>query len=192
MRNAMSKKKNGKSQKTKPSQPMLHPETMRGIIAIVLFLAAIVSVLALTGLGGKGGEFASSVIHKILGKGFLLVPVSLILASFSIFTSLHERFYGPTFIGSALFLISVEGILHIFFPVARSGGYIGFAIGQPLLRLTSFLPALVMLTGLMVIALIVAFNIPLRLILFAKKKKEEAAHAPAVHVEERPAGATAD
>ena len=96
---------------------MLHPETMRGIVAIVLFLAAVVLMLAFSGLGGKGGEIASSVIHKILGKGFLLVPISLILASLSIFTSLHERFYAPTFIGSGLFLVSIEGILHLFFPV---------------------------------------------------------------------------
>ncbi|MDO8557878.1 MAG: DNA translocase FtsK [bacterium] len=163
----MSRKKDRKKEKS--SLPFLHPETMRGVIALLLFLGAIVMLLAFGGLGGAGGEFASSAFHRILGRGFLLVPMSLILAALSIFTSLHERFYAPTFLGSGLFLVSFEGLLHLFFPDVRGGGFVGYAIAVPLMRLLSFWPTLVILTGLIVISLIIAFNIPLRLILFAKK-----------------------
>ena len=48
---------------------MLHPETMRGIVAIVLFLAAVVLMLAFTGLGGKGGGLVFggvSLMEKVL------------------------------------------------------------------------------------------------------------------------------
>src|SRR5438309_731800 len=100
-------KRKDKESRKEAKAAMLHPETTRAIVAIALFLGAIVLMLAFGGLGGKGGEFALDAFRTILGKGFFLVPLSLILASLSIFTSLHERFYAPTFIGSGLFLLAL-------------------------------------------------------------------------------------
>lgn len=171
------KHKNGNWREAQPPRPpLLDPETKRGIVALMLFLLAVVILLAFGGLGGKGGALAATALHKVLGMGVLLVPLSLILASLSIFTSIHERFYAPTFIGSGLFLLAFEGILHLFFPEARGGGYAGFVVAEPLRRLVSFWPTLVILTGLIIVSLITAFNIPLRLVFFPQKsarKKEE-------------------
>jgi DNA segregation ATPase FtsK/SpoIIIE, S-DNA-T family len=182
-------RKNKDNQNNRPaSAPMLFPETKRGIVAIVLFLAAVVIMLAFGGLGGKGGEYASLFFHDVLGRGFLLVPLSLILASVSIFTSIHERFYAPTIIGSVLFLVSFEGVLHLFFPHDMGGGYVGYAAAQPIVSLLDFWPTLVILVGLLVISLVVAFNLPLRVIVMSGRKrdqKEDFADEPVNMEEER-------
>src|SRR5437762_1450189 len=56
-------------------------------------------------------------------------------------------------------------------PRRRGGWWVGYGVAEPLLRLFNFWPTLVLLAGFILISLVITFNIPLRLVLFANKEE---------------------
>lgn len=175
---AMGKKKN-----QKPAAPLLHPEAKRSVVALALVAVGLVMIFAFGGLGGRGGDLVAALLIKVLGRGFLVVPVALFIAALSVFTSLHERLYAHTVAGAVLFVFSFEGLLHLLFPEQRGGGYAGFVVAEPFRQIFSFWPTLIIIVTAIVSSLVVAFNIPLRSILAAphprRGGRQEIAQEPA-------------
>ncbi len=181
--------------KKKKKKPALRGETKRSIVAIVCFTLALISLLSFFGAAGVFGDYFYQVSRLLLGRGFFLVVVSLILVGMAVVTSRFRIKEGrkmilqPASLGVFIFITSILGIFHIFaFPAngfdlanisVYGGGYLGLILGYPLTQFLGFWAGLIILAALSVISVLIIFNIPLRL-----PKKEEIVEEQPMAVEE--------
>lgn len=167
-------------------KPTLHAETKKSILVIVCFALALVSFLSFFNGAGQFGQYFFKVSQLLFGQGFFLVPFVFILVGLAILVprlsmSAKQRpIYRAVFFGAVLFLLSVLGIFHIFGVGSVSsigsgtptqpgaGGYLGLIFGYPLVRFLGFWASLIVLLALLVIAILITFNIPLK----ASRKEE--------------------
>ncbi|MFC1700563.1 DNA translocase FtsK 4TM domain-containing protein [Patescibacteria group bacterium] len=177
----MPKKKNKKGKK----EPILHRETKQGIIAIACFSFALISLLSFFEAAGVFGRYFYKLSRLFFGRGFFLATIGFILIGLAIITSRfkikkgRQIIYQSAFFGVSIFVISVLGFFHIFaFPrnnfeqglssvILYGGGYLGLAIGYPLINFLGFWAGLIILITLLIISILVFFNVPLS---FLKKK----------------------
>jgi len=167
-------------------KPTLHAETKKGILVIVCFALALVSFLSFFNGAGQFGQYFFKVSQLLFGQGFFLVPFVFILVGLAVLVprlnmSAKQRpIYQAVFIGVVLFFLSVLGVFHIFGAGSASlvgssassqpgaGGYLGLIFGYPLVKFLGFWASLIILLALLVIAILITFNIPLKI-----SRKEE-------------------
>ncbi len=168
-----------KTRKTK-TKSTLHDETKKGILVIICFALALISFLSFFNGAGQFGQYFFKISQLLFGQGFFLVPFVFILVGLAILVprlslaAKQRPIYRAVFIGAVLFLLSVLGIFHIFgvgsaaangngLPVQPgAGGYLGLILGYPLVKFLGFWAGLIILLALLVIAILITFNIPLR------------------------------
>lgn len=183
----MPKKRPKKKIKTK--KPALHSETKKGIVAVLCFALACLSLLSYFKAAGAFGRYFLQLSQMLFGQGFFLISLGFILAGLAILKSFQRRIYGSTFLGISLFILSILGIFHISRQApleissltGQAGGYLGLIIGYPLMRFLSFWASLVVLLTLLIISILITFNIPLR----RKMKKETEIETEKKRVEEK-------
>lgn len=173
----MSKKKKNKAEKERWHDG-LKPETKHSILATVFFGLAAFFTLAAFGKAGIVGDSLYSALIFIFGSMFFLVPVFFILGSLIFFFSLRPRLVLTTIIGGAIFLFSTLGLSDVIFG-EKTGGYLGFLVSSPFLKLFDFWATLLLLFIFLISGLLIMFNIPL------KWKKEEFLAEKPVREEER-------
>jgi len=144
----------------------LKDETKKGIIAVLLFVFALISVLSIFGAAGTAGNLLYKGLGLLFGWGYFLVPLSLALAGIAILKSLHEELYGTPFFGITLFILSFLGVLQMFLGGSiqdgRGGGYLGLAISYPFLKFLGVYASYIILIALIFVSLLVTFNISLK------------------------------
>jgi len=153
----------------------LKDETKKSIFAIISFVLGVIFSLAYFGKAGVVGNTSYKILEIIFGAGFFLVPTVCFIATISLVSSFSRLEEEPkkhllnhTLIGGLLFLISALGITNIIFE-ERAGGYLGYFISLPLLKLFDFWVTLIFLTALFIISFLIMFDTPLRI----KIKKKE-------------------
>ena len=156
----------------------LHPETKKSVLGIAFLTLAIVVALSAFGLAGVAGQYIDAGVKSLLGIGFFLVPLTLFVIAFSFFKTIHSTIYFTPLFGGVLFLLSFLGLIDV---ISRWGaadadavenyraGYIGFAVSYPFLYLFGFWVSLLIFAAIVLIAISIAFNIPL----FKWKSEEE-------------------
>ena len=161
-----SKKKKEKNLKKKSS---LNSDTKKGILIVVSFTLAIISLLSFFGISGTFGQYFLKVSQLFFGKGFFIVTIVFILIGLAILIPReHKKLtYGILFLGVFLFIISVLGIFHVL-GSNNSGGYAGMIIGYPLDNFFGFWASLVILISILIISFLITFNIS-----FFPVKKED-------------------
>lgn len=138
----------------------LAPETKKSVLAILFFIFAVVAILAYFERAGIVGRYLFTILNLSLGKGYFLAPLACLLGGLSFLMSLKDRLYLSTIVGLLFFLLISLGIVELVFG-GKTGGYIGFAVSYPLLRIFDFWASMVILGALDIAALLVLFNIPL-------------------------------
>jgi S-DNA-T family DNA segregation ATPase FtsK/SpoIIIE len=161
----------------------LKDETKHSILAITSLALALLFTLAPFGKAGFLGNYIYKFFELLFGSGFFLVPTAFFLASFSLLTSVRPHFLMTTIAGIILFLLSSLGAADVIFG-AKTGGYIGYVISLPLLKLFDFWLSLILLVAIFAISLLIMLNTS---ILFKKKEKEAMAE-----VEQKPEQITED
>ncbi len=156
----------------------LHPETKKSVLGIIFFACAALALLSAFDLAGRAGGALYGVLHSLLGVGFFLVPLTFCIIGIAFFRSLSTNIYFTPLFGGTLFLLSFLGIIDIFSrhgadALAEAGnypaGYIGFAVSYPFLYFFGFWASLLIFFVLALIAISIAFNLPL----FHHQKEEE-------------------
>src|SRR3989338_4618218 len=144
----------------------LHDETKKGIMAVLLFLGALITALSAFGAAGEAGNLLYKGLSLLFGWGYFLVPLSLVLAGVAILKSLHEELYGAPFFGITLFLLSFLGVLQMFLggtiQDGRGGGYLGLVISYPFLKFLGIYASYIILIALIFVSLLITFNISLK------------------------------
>jgi len=174
----MARKKNKKREKEKEEYNHkekkkwyegLTEETKHSILAVIFFVLGLLFSFAYFKRAGIAGNIAYRVLEWLFGTGFFLVPTMFFIGTISLITSLRPNFLRHTIIGGILFLISSLGLADIIFG-EKTGGYLGYLVSLPLIKLFDFWISLVILSALCIISFLIIFNRPIKLKL---KKKEE-------------------
>ncbi len=166
----MAKSKNRKDRARK--EPKLAQETIDSIVAVGSFVLAILLVLAWFGAAGRIGTLAYRALGSLLGKGYVLLPLSLVLISAALLFSLKQKFVSLPLLGAALFLLSTLGLLDIYFG-SRAGGFVGSYAARPLVYLFDWVASSIIFAAILVVAILVMFNASLRRTKETEKPKEK-------------------
>jgi S-DNA-T family DNA segregation ATPase FtsK/SpoIIIE len=151
----------------------IHPETKRGVAAVILFTLAVIFILSFQGVGGFLGEYLLKGSKFIFGSCLWLVPLAFIAAGIAILKEIHRNVYLSTLLGMFLFVLSFLALVQILFPNAEiyRAGLLGYLISWPFLKIFGFWVSIVIFIAFLFISVLIGFNIPLRKL--PKEGKEE-------------------
>lgn len=154
-------RKNGKrkSDEAESAVRTISSEALRGVIAIFLFAVSGFLLLALVGVGGTAGAALFNGLSWLLGVGYLLLPLSMVMLAILIFRSLERSVSWVHVVSMAIFLLSGLGLISLTYPMA--GGILGDAISAPLIATVDTIATVIFLLAFVVMALVVAFDIHL-------------------------------
>ncbi len=134
-------------------------EALRGVCAI--FFVAIAGFLILAQLDGGGaiGATLYSWLSWLLGIGYFLLPISLILLALLIFRSFERSFGWVQFLSMTVFLLAGLGLINLVFP--GQGGIVGTGVSNPIVAGVDITATFIFLIAFTVASLVVAFNVHL-------------------------------
>src|SRR3989344_1723518 len=134
-------------------------EAVRGVFAI--FCIAIAGFLILAQLGGGGaiGATLYEWLSWLLGVGYLLLPLSLVLLATLIFRSFERNFGWVQFLAMTVFLLAGLGLINLAF--AGQGGILGISISDFIVAGVDTTATVIFLIAFIIASLIVAFDIHL-------------------------------
>jgi len=156
----------------------LAPEIKNNILAVLFLALALILFLSFWNLAGPLGRFVYKLFDYLLGWGYFILPVLLIILAFNFFRSWTEKitFNKITLLGAFLVLLASLSILELF--VTDTGGLLG-EMGAALQRFLGFWASLVIYVAILISGLLITFNTPLKIPkLFLKKKQELIINAP--------------
>lgn len=134
----------------------LRDEALQSVIAIGAFVVAIFMLLAAWARAGLAGEITYHYLHVLLGVGYYLLPLILIVLGIAFLKNVSQRFDTLKLVGSLLFLLSSLGLLDI--AQAGKGGLLGSWVAYPFVRLFATQASVIFLSAILVVSVIIAFN----------------------------------
>ena len=183
----MAKKENNKKKSEKiersrndnGSNSKLKTETKHGIMAVVFFVLALFFLMSQFGYAGVAGGFFYDKLHFLLGVGYILLPLLLILLGSSFMKSEVPNFGWHRTVSSVLFLLSSLGMIDIA-SGTHAGGILGQVLSIPFVSLFDVYASIIFLGALLIISILVMFDAKLeiqplfmRLISLFRKEKVE-------------------
>lgn len=146
-----------------PQNPLknLRQETRHGIMAVLFFVLAVLTLLASFDLSGKVGEKFYSGFEWLSGIGYFLLPVIFLMLTISFLKQEEREFSGLKATGAILFFIAGLGIISTLSEIlewVRNGGHIGSAVSGLFLWLFGPTATLIILTALILIAFLILFE----------------------------------
>ena len=157
----------------------LNPEVSQGLLAILLFVVAGLSVLSFFSMAGVAGIFIDSTLALVFGSVRYIFPLMLIMIAVLLIKDLEYDFRHTHTIGAFLFFLSFNGLVHIQKPLDElislakqgyGGGFFGLALSWPLLKYVGYWGGLMILLALLLISIIFLFNTTLAQIVEINKK----------------------
>lgn len=157
---------NKTSEKNQSSQEQaqeswLKESTIDTISGIALFLGALVTLLAFFGLAGIAGNKLNQIFDYLLGWGKFLVPTILALLAFLFFSAKISQAKKTTLFGFLLFVLSFLGLFETSLPDVQAGGLLGKLVAAPFLMLFDKSVTFLILFGILIIGILIAFNLNL-------------------------------
>ncbi len=153
------KEKRGGEEKDGSRDPSVSNEALRGVAAIFFVAIAGFLVLAEAGGGGTLGGFTYEWLSWLLGVGYLLLPLSLILLALLIFQSFDRHFGWVQLASMLVFLLAGLALINLAFP--GRGGIVGVGISNPITAAVDTTATVIFLIAFLVASLVVAFNVHL-------------------------------
>ena len=168
-KNKKAKKKDGSDKKKEKvnKKQKLKSDVKRGVIAVLLFLMAILFTFGFFGAGGDLGIFLNKLAGVVFGWGKWLFPITLVLVGGILLRRKSTTFYTVKIIGLSILFLSLLGFFHIFFSQndfltiakkGQGGGYIGFMEASFLIKFTGKIAGAIVLLAFSIIGVMVAFN----------------------------------
>ena len=157
----------------------LNPDISRGLLALLLFILGGMSALSFFSLAGVAGQFIDSLLAIIFGQVRYVVPIVLILVAILMVKDMEYEYRPTHFIGSILFILSFNGLIHLQLPAAEmydlatqgyGGGLIGFLPAWFLNTYIGYWGAFMLLSGILLAGVIFLFNTSLAQIVGLHKK----------------------
>jgi len=121
----------------------LKTKIKRIILGIFLFLISIVVSLSFFNLAGVGGKILFEFLKLLIGNTSFLIPLVLVILGWIFLDPDPEfqKFSKIAVLAAFFFILGVSGIFASFDLSDKDGGWLGFAVSWPLLKLFSKLVA---------------------------------------------------
>lgn len=132
-------------------------EALRGVAALFCIAIAGFLVLAQFEIGGTVGAALYSGLSWLLGVGYMLLPISLVLLAVLIFRSFERSFGWVQLVTMFVFLASSLALVHVAFP--EHAGILGSMIATPILIAVDTAATVIFLLTFIIASLIIAFDI---------------------------------
>lgn len=158
----------------------LAPATKRGILIVVFTLLAVVSLLSFFDAAGSLGEVVRKIFVLFLGWAAIMTPLLFLSVSAGLFLAgrKEEEADAPAsnlrvYLGVIMLAVGLTGVLHLIamrpdpglafelVKAGRGGGYLGVLGAFPLFSLADFWVSALVMSGLIVVAIILMFNLRL-------------------------------
>lgn len=135
-------------------------ETLQSVTAIIFFVLSIFLLLAYFGGAGPAGNIVSKYLGPLLGLGYFIVPIILILLGIAFLLSLKRSMATTQIIGALFFFLSGLGLLDLI--SNGKGGAIGSFIANPLIKFFEAFLTGIIFVALIIISFLVMFDSALR------------------------------
>lgn len=161
------KKKNDKKEKGERWHDGLKEETKHSILGLVCIAISLFLLLAIFGKAGFLGKYVYSLIKLLFGETLFLLPLLCFFAAITFFASFRPNLLVTNLVGGFLVFFSGLALAEIIFG-EKAGGYIGFGLAFPFLKLVDYLASLVLFLFLFLVGILVMFNVHLTFSFFRK------------------------
>ncbi|MDO8555003.1 MAG: DNA translocase FtsK 4TM domain-containing protein [bacterium] len=162
----------GKSNEKDRWHSGLKEETKRSIWGIICFGFSIFLILSIFNRAGIAGDYLRSLLVLLFGKAIFLAPIAFILMTIALFVSLRPNFLFLNLIGGLFVVLSSLTLVELVF-AEKTGGYIGFLIALPFLKLFDFWASAILFSVIFIVGILVMFNIPFSLSFLKPKPKQQ-------------------
>jgi len=126
-------------------------ETSRAVLTVVLIVVGGILTLAGAGAAGPAGNDMYNLGKELLGIGYFLVPLLFFVLAGTALKEERAAFGLLNLLSSALFIISGFGFAGL---VGGSGGLLGSAIAEPVVRYFDLYAALFIFGGVLLVSLL--------------------------------------
>jgi len=113
----------------------LPEETQRHILAIVSFVLAIIFTLSYFEKAGMAGHFLFTNFNFLIGKTIFILPLLFSLTGLSFFLAEYKEILRPSLLAVLTTVLGLSGMLEKLNPDIRQGGWLGYILNWPLLKL---------------------------------------------------------
>jgi len=141
----------------------LEDGTKRSIMAIFSVILSLFFTLSAFGEAGLIGDTLYNIFHQLFGVGFFFVPIIFLIIAVAFIKEIRPNIITSTIVGSTLFLMSGLGIIELLTETEKTGGYIGYFVSLPLVKLFDLWVGLAILIALFISSLLIILNTSLRL-----------------------------
>lgn len=156
----------------------LKRETSHGVFAVIFFVIAAFLFLAAIKQAGVVGQTSYSLLSYLMGVGYFLFPVLLIILGISFLKQRDNSVALSQAVGAIIFFFAGLGLIGTI--RSGQGGVIGTLVSAPLIKFFDIKVAFIILVGFLVIAFLLIFDSALKLHLlfapllkiFSRKKKD--------------------
>jgi S-DNA-T family DNA segregation ATPase FtsK/SpoIIIE len=144
----------------------------------VLFLACFITLLSFINLAGPLGEFVKNILARIFGWPMYIIPLILGVLGYIILKPERFEMRVSRWIGLVLFVITLCGLFHVFFPLdkaldiieqGKGGGYLGFIISFPFQKIMGKWATLILILALFFVSILVMFNTSIKALIRGTK-----------------------
>jgi S-DNA-T family DNA segregation ATPase FtsK/SpoIIIE len=159
-----------KSTEKKENGARLKTHTKHGIIAVVFFVFALFFLMSMPpfSTAGIAGNFVFTELDLLLGIGYILLPILLVLLGYSYMKSEAPLFGWRSISSGVMFLLSSLGIIDIASSGRHAGGLLGEILSTPLIYLFDKYVSMIFLVTILIISILVIFDASFNLGLFVK------------------------
>lgn len=145
----------------------LDPEIKKGISVVIFLAFGVISLFSLFGSAGLIGEYINRFFEAGLGFGHWYAPLILLWLGYLLYAKTKRTVRGAVYLGLVIFILSIQGLFHIFYAQANwdaiiqqgiGGGYLGLVVASIFVKLAGFWASLIFLFGLLLISLMLILN----------------------------------
>ncbi len=152
----------------------LKTHTKHGILAVILFALALFFLMSAFSAAGMAGEFVYEKLYYLLGVGYVLLPLLLVLLGASFLKSAAPEFGWARLVSGLMFLFAGLGIIDVISVNSttadrHAGGFLGEIAAAPFITLFEIYATMAFLFAILIISILIMFDARLALPEFLKK-----------------------
>jgi S-DNA-T family DNA segregation ATPase FtsK/SpoIIIE len=140
---------------------------------IFAFIFSIIVFLSFFEKAGPAGEALKKVLFFLIGKTTFSLPLLFIISALIFFKPRYKNFFYTLLLSNLLFIVSFCGILESLDQGGFAGGWLGYLIATPFLKLFDFLVTQIIFSALGILSFLIIANLIKPYFVQEGRKKEE-------------------
>jgi S-DNA-T family DNA segregation ATPase FtsK/SpoIIIE len=159
-KNKKSKGVNGKIKKPiSDKDSFLSHQAKNLIIAVFLFVLAILISLSFLGKAKEGGKFIFVFLNFFIGKIVFFIPLFLILIGLLLIGLRERKVFISVFVGLSILILALSGLMEVLdVSQERAGGVLGYGLTWPFLKFFGDLATMILFLSLVFISFLILWD----------------------------------